>query len=249
MTFESHSLWDAATPATVSSQGFYVAISGNTGAGKSTIINRLVEHTQAEGHAVIGISERSLHHQYLPRMFADPKKYAFPIQVHFILQRYLVLLRQLELGRSVVIERSHFDDAMFLREHAEAGNISPQQLAAYNSLHQTFISTLPVPDVIVILNPPPEVSFKRVTEAEERGDRPREFPSEEAKKRWISRWFEMYRDLHTEFRQRCSEDRAFSATKLIELNALDSVDNNVTEVIRVLSLSTGFSLGRHSIAS
>src|SRR5207237_2524349 len=109
-------LWNAEAPPVSQGPSVYVAISGNTGAGKTTLISHVVDQARGKGHAVIGIGERSLHHPYLPRMFFDPERYAFPIQVNFMLQRHLVLLRQFERRCSVVIERSHFDDEMFVRE-------------------------------------------------------------------------------------------------------------------------------------
>lgn len=224
-------LWDAVTPALETSRGIYVAISGNTAAGKSTLIREVVERIRALGHRVIGVSERSFHHPYLTRMFSDPGRYAFPVQINFMLQRHLVLLRQLELGRSVVMERSHFDDQLFLREHVEAGNVSPDQAAAYRALARVLHDQLPVPDVFVLMNPMPELSLERLRLAEERGDRPREFPDEAAKERWVRRWHRMYQELHEEYVRSCVEDPRFSLTRLLRLDASSPPEVNVPTVV------------------
>src|SRR5262245_48120579 len=50
-------------------RGSYIAISGNTGAGKSTLIRALVQHAAERGHNAVGVQERALHHSCLPQMF------------------------------------------------------------------------------------------------------------------------------------------------------------------------------------
>jgi deoxyadenosine/deoxycytidine kinase len=231
---ENVDLWDAVSPAVEGERGLYIALSGNTGAGKTTMICNVVNQAQALGHAVIGISERSLHHPYLPRMFFDPNRYAFPIQLNFMLHRHLVLLRQLELGRSVVIERSHFDDEMFMREHADAGRISPEQSAAYLHLATVLHAALRAPDILVLLNPDPEVSLRRLGEAEEKSERPREFPNEEAKERWVRRWHERYEDLHQKLADRCQNESQFSGTTLMKLDASLPSETNAATVLKAL---------------
>jgi deoxyadenosine/deoxycytidine kinase len=227
-------LWSADAPAVAEGPGVYVAISGNTGAGKTTLINNVVSQARAKGHSVIGIGERSLHHPYLPRMFFDPERYAFPIQVNFMLQRHLVLLRQLERGCSVVIERSHFDDEMFVHEHVTAGRISPEQVVAYHGLAEVLHARIPAPHVLVLMNPDPTVSLQRLTKSEESGERPREFPDEDSKRKWVLRWHDMYRDLHKEFAQRCREDVRFSHTTLIHLDANLPSATNAAMVLKAL---------------
>ena len=74
-------VWDDITPATGGPRGTYIAISGNTGAGKSSLISLLEHNLQAKGIAAIGVSERLFHHRYLKLMFADPLYFAFPIQL------------------------------------------------------------------------------------------------------------------------------------------------------------------------
>lgn len=232
------SLWDlTATP--TGRRGIYVAVSGNTGAGKSTLIQSVENGLRHAGHEAVGISERTFHHPFLTRMFADPGQYAFAIQVNFVLHRHLMLLRQMELGRIVIMERSHLDDELFLEEHFQAGHVTPEQRAAYRALAVEMNARVPPPDVMVLMNPEPELSIRRVTEAEELGHRPREFPSEEAKQRWIHRWYHLYVRYHAALPAMVDNDPRLAGTRLVTIDPGAAKDANATQVLRILSELAG----------
>ncbi|KRV46479.1 hypothetical protein AQ490_11310 [Wenjunlia vitaminophila] len=209
-------VYDVRASAARGPRGVYVAVSGNTSAGKSTLVERVRRELTERGTQAVGISERLFHHRYLPLMFSRSDTYAFPVQLSFMLERHLVLLRNLELGRVVVMERSHLDDGLFVAEHIETGSVQPDQAAAYRELSAVLHRRVPAPDVLVLMNPRPEVSLARLAAAEAAGERPREFPDEDAKRRWVHRWHELYVDLHEEFRKRCAADPAFAGVRLLE---------------------------------
>jgi deoxyadenosine/deoxycytidine kinase len=227
-------LWNDTLPARPDGRGIYIAISGNTSGGKSSLIRAIVARSQKIDVPVVAINERLLHHPLLRMMFSNPVKYAFPIQLNFMLQRHLALQRHLELGKLIVIERSHFDDELFVREHADAGNIAADQYDAYRHLASVLHARVPAPDVLILLNPPPEVSIARLRRAEELGERPREFPDEESKERWILRWYTLYQDLHEQFRQRCKSDPVFRNTTLLEPDPHAPTETLADEVMALL---------------
>lgn len=211
-------LWMEGTAREQDLSGLYVAISGNTSAGKSTLIRAL----QELDHDLITIQERSLHHPLLRMMFSDPDRYAFPIQLNFVLQRHLALYSHLSYGHRVIIERSHLDDELFIREHFDQGRVNAAELDAWLAFSNTLTVRLRDPDVLVLMNPPAEVSLRRLTHAEETGQRPREFPDEESKRAWVCRWHDAYEGFHADLRARDWTD-----TTLIEIDSAES-----TEVIR-----------------
>lgn len=227
-------VWNDTLPSLEGGRGMYIAVSGNTGAGKSSLIRTVAQRASEHGRLVVGISERFFHRPYLRLMFAEPGRFAFPIQLQFMLQRHLVLLRHLGLGRTVIIERSHFDDDLFVRDHAEAGWISPAQLQAYRGLARVLHEKLPMPDVLVLINPEPQLSIARLRRAEDLGERPREFPSEEARQRWVFRWHELYCQLHADFRRLCKTSPQFSGTILLEHNPESSIDRIAAEVLNAI---------------
>lgn len=196
--------------------GLYVALSGNTSAGKSSLIEILDSKATAAGLPSLGISERVFHDRYLKLMFSQPDDFAFPVQLSFMLQRHLILLRNLQLDRVVILERSHFDDAMFLREHYDQGRVSEAEYEAYQQLARVLHRKIPSPDILVLMNPDPEVSLDRLSGAEDSGQRPREFPSDDSKREWVHRWHHYYLDLHDEYRARSVSDPEFAGVTLID---------------------------------
>ncbi|WP_404955621.1 deoxynucleoside kinase [Streptomyces sp. 147326] len=231
--------YDITTPVARTGRGLYVAVSGNTSGGKSTLVEQLRRELDADGVPAIGVSERAFHHRFLPLMFSRSSEFAFPIQLSFMLERHMVLLRNLALGRTVVMERSHLDDILFVREHAAAGNIAADQFAAYRGLAHVLHARIPAPDVLVLMNPPAEVSLKRLAAAEEAGERPREFPDEAAKRGWVERWHEMYEDLHAQFRERRANDPEFARVSLLEVDPEAPAGSAVPEVLTAIREKRG----------
>jgi thymidylate kinase len=120
---------------------------------------------------------------------------------------------------------------MFMREHADGGRISAEQAAAYLHLSTVLHSAVPAPDILVLLNPDPEVSIKRLREAEEKGERPREFPDEASKEGWVRRWHTMYEELHRQFEDRFKQD---PVTRLVKLDASAVSETNARTVLNAV---------------
>lgn len=228
-------LWDVTSPPETTPNFFYMSISGNTGAGKSTLIRNVVEQAKDRGTNILGISERTLHHPYLRRMFADPARYAYPVQLNFMLHRHLILLRQMELGRSIFMERSHLDDELFLREHLNEGNVSSAQSAAYSALSEVLHGRVPLPNLLILMNPKPELSIERVNQAEARGDRPREFPDEASKRQWVHRWYNLYEEFHARLAERQAQDPRMSKIRLLVLDPATSQESRICSVMQTLT--------------
>src|SRR5262249_19664730 len=137
-------------------------------------------------------NEREFHHELLPRMFADPQLFALPIQVNFLIQRGIFLLRHLGDGYQVVMERSHYDDRLFVEDHYARGNIALAEFDAYMTLSKWIETRLRPPDIHVLLNVCPETSFLRIKQSELAGERPAEFPDDETLRSYIASWHQRY---------------------------------------------------------
>ena len=227
-------LWDCDLPA-VDRRGLYVAISGNTAAGKSSLITKLEQRLRESNVDAIGISERIFHHRYLRLMFSSTRDFAFPIQLSFMLERHMVLLRNLvQLGRVVVMERSHLDDPLFVEEHVGTGAIDAEQAAAYAALSGVLAQRIPAPDVLVLMNPAPDLSVQRLAVAERRGDRPSEFPTEQAKIDWVRRWHEAYVALHARYRSENRPGGSLEQTTLVVADPMATPEENLIPIMAAL---------------
>ena len=198
----TNDLWDEVDTPSAIYPGGYIAVSGNTGAGKSTLVNLLSSRIRALGLQAVGVNERTFHHPLLRQMFANPQKYALPVQLNFLVQRSLFLIRSMENNHLVVLERSHYDDPIFIREHYDRGHISSAELDAYLTISERFGKIIPAPDVFVFLNVSPQTSFERITYAEKSGERPCEFPNDDVKLLYINSWHKRYQAFFAEIRSK-----------------------------------------------
>jgi deoxyadenosine/deoxycytidine kinase len=169
----------------------YICVTGNSGSGKSTIVRRLTSDLFPKD-AAVGIDERSIHHPFLDRLFLDPESYSYELQLNFMLQRVLVAKRWLAAGLTVVMERSHLDDPVFIEHLYRQGLVNDEEKVTYLRLWHAIEARVPLPTAVVVLSVPPEVSIRRITADEEKGLRPREFGSDEQKRRWLMSWSELY---------------------------------------------------------
>jgi deoxyadenosine/deoxycytidine kinase len=219
------------TPGTAPGRGRYLAISGNTAAGKTTLLNGLAKALRERGADAVGVSERVFHHPYLKLMFSASEDFAFPVQLSFMLERHMLLLDNLvRRKRTMVMERSHLDDEMFVREHVGTGNITPEQERAYLGLAEQLHARIPKPDLLVLMNPDPQLSLERLARAEEQGSRPREFPTEAEKQAWVHRWHGMYQELHDGYRHRAAHGD-LRGTVLVELDAAAPPEEKIATVL------------------
>lgn len=204
----------------------YIAVSGNTGAGKSTLVYALARSLTENGIAAVPINERALHHPLLPLMFAEPEKYALGIQLNFVVQRYIALTRWLELGYVVVVERAMTDDPLFVNHYHKNGVISDEEASAYRSITCALSSRLPMPDIHILIDVEPTLSLKRITQDEVSGLRPREFSSEEEKRNYVNGWREQY----VHYFDSLLKASCDVATRYVKHNATEMIDGLVCRV-------------------
>ncbi|MDW6093602.1 deoxynucleoside kinase [Vibrio rhizosphaerae] len=173
----------------------YIVLSGNSGVGKSTLLRAISTYIYEITPQTIAIDEKSLHHPLLQNLFDKTTTYGFPLQLNFMIQRVLLVKSWLDKGVNVIMERSHIEDYIFANFMYKQGYISREQHQAYMSLWHELMDIIPNPDVIVYMNFPPEFSLKNLFNDELKGIRPREFPDEATKQRWIHGWGEEYQSL------------------------------------------------------
>jgi deoxyadenosine/deoxycytidine kinase len=140
----------------------FIAIAGNIGVGKSTLVQLLCEHLGWEP-----FFEGFVDNPYLADFYADMKVWAFHSQVFFLSRRLHDLRRLMDYPRTVVQDRSVYEDAeIFAKNLYRQGYVSERDWKTYRELYQVMTELLPPPDLVVYLNASVPTLLQRI---EQRG--------------------------------------------------------------------------------
>src|SRR5262245_40524751 len=138
--------------------GYFLAIAGNIGVGKTELTNRL---SQALGW--LAYYEPVIQNPYLDPFYADMKRWSFHLQIYFLSERFKA---QAEIGKGrlpFIQDRTIYEDAeIFARTLHERGQMTDVDYRNYTSLFSILVGFLRPPDLIVYLRASPEVLMERI---------------------------------------------------------------------------------------
>lgn len=136
----------------------FVAIAGNIGVGKSTLVEMLCVRMGWEP-----FYEPVTENPYLEDFYKDMSTWSFHSQVFFLTHR---LRSHYKLGQhptSVVQDRSVYEDAeIFAHNLFLQGHINPRDYQTYRDLYETTSRLLPAPDLVVYLRASVPTLLKRI---------------------------------------------------------------------------------------
>ena len=168
---------------------------------------RLVsDHLAHRRTNVAVIDERALHHPYLDRLFTDPDGFGLELQLEFMVDRALFVKRWLTAGHSLVMERSHLEDPVFIRHLLAFGHVTPAEHDAYLAIWAALDARLPRPDLMVLVDVPAAISIDRLSRDDGAEGRP-PFADEDARRAWVTSWHERYRERFDELQSDPSVSR------------------------------------------
>jgi len=125
----------------------FVAVAGNIGVGKSTLVGLLCEKL-----TWTPFFEPVAENPYLSDFYHDMQAWAFQSQIFFLTHR-LRAHHQLSLfPTSAIQDRSVYEDAeIFAHNLFLQGHIRPRDYQTYRELYQTLVEFLPPPDLVIYL--------------------------------------------------------------------------------------------------
>jgi deoxyadenosine/deoxycytidine kinase len=125
----------------------YIAIAGNIGAGKSSLVQFLATQYQIKP-----FYEPNEENPYLADFYQDMKRWAFHSQLFFLTHKFGIH-KELEDTRGlVVLDRTIYEDAeIFAAAHYQSQNISQRDFEVYWDLYQNICKTLRPPDLMIYL--------------------------------------------------------------------------------------------------
>ena len=125
----------------------YIAVSGNIGAGKTTLCEKLGKHFDWEVQF-----ESTDDNPYLNDFYEDMNRWAFNLQVYFLHNRYKGIVDILKGDKTVIQDRTIFEDAhIFAPNLHEMGLMSERDFNNYFALFQSMQTQIQAPDLVIYL--------------------------------------------------------------------------------------------------
>lgn len=125
----------------------HIAVAGNIGAGKTTLVSKLAQHYgwEARYEAVDG-------NPYLEDFYADMHKWAFPLQIYFLHSRYRQVQDIRRSQNTIIQDRTIYEDAhIFARNLNLSGFLTKRDFENYFSLFESMTQTISAPDLLIYL--------------------------------------------------------------------------------------------------
>ncbi len=125
----------------------FVAVAGNIGVGKSTLVAMLCERLGWQP-----FYEPETENPYLADFYKDMRSWAFHSQIFFLTHRLRAQRQLIDHPTSVIQDRSVYEDAqVFAHNLYRQGLIAERDYATYKELYGILCEFLPPPDLVVYL--------------------------------------------------------------------------------------------------
>jgi deoxyadenosine/deoxycytidine kinase len=138
--------------------GYFLAVAGNIGVGKTELTLRLSEELGWAAYF-----EPVIQNPYLDAFYDNMARWSFHLQIYFLSERFKA---QVEIGRSpqpFIQDRTIYEDAeIFARTLHEQGSMTRVDYQNYVALFQVLMSYLRKPDLILYLKASPGELMKRI---------------------------------------------------------------------------------------
>lgn len=125
----------------------FVAVAGNIGVGKTTLVEKLCSQL---GWTPFFEPERE--NPYLADFYDDMKTWAFHSQIFFLTRRLRAHKNLCAHPGSVIQDRSVYEDAeIFAHNLYQQNQISDRDYQTYQELYQVLVEFLPPPDLVIYI--------------------------------------------------------------------------------------------------
>ncbi|MCK5052905.1 MAG: deoxynucleoside kinase [Anaerolineales bacterium] len=136
----------------------FVAVAGNIGVGKSTLVELLAKHLGwAPFYEPVG------ENPYLADFYADMTAWSFQSQIFFLTRRLLAHRQLLDHTTSAIQDRSVYEDAeIFAYNLFLQGDMVERDYHTYRDLYLVLTRFLPPPDLVVYLRASVDTLLTRI---------------------------------------------------------------------------------------
>ncbi|MFV1949083.1 MAG: deoxynucleoside kinase [Anaerolineales bacterium] len=125
----------------------FVAVAGNIGVGKTTLVKKLCDNLDWTP-----FFEPEKENPYLPDFYKDMQTWAFHSQIFFLTRRLRAHKDLCAHPGSVIQDRSVYEDAeIFAHNLYRQKQISERDYQTYQELYQALVEFLPPPDLVLYI--------------------------------------------------------------------------------------------------
>ncbi len=137
----------------------FIAVAGNIGVGKSTLVKLLSENLKWEP-----FFEPVTENPYLADFYEDMETWGFHSQIYFLMRRLRIHRELMTMTGSVIQDRSVYEDAeIFAHNLFLQGAINRRDYDTYCELYQVLVAFLPPPDLVIYLRASLPTLVARIT--------------------------------------------------------------------------------------
>ena len=125
----------------------HIAVSGNIGAGKTTLTQMLSKHYGWEMRL-----EPVVINPYLEDYYKDIKRWSFALEVYFLKERFRDILDVAHTNKTIIQDRSIFEGVyVFVENNYRQGNLSETDFHTYMELFDLMTNITKIPDLMIYL--------------------------------------------------------------------------------------------------
>ena len=138
-----------------------ITLSGVIGVGKSSMTQLLSELLETKA-----VYEPVEENPLLEKFYADKKKYGFLFQIDMLSKRFELIQEAMSINNGI-LDRSIFEDSIFLDQLVQEGHVSKMEQQVYHRLLNRMLKELEplpkkTPDLMIVLNCTFEEEIKRI---------------------------------------------------------------------------------------
>jgi deoxyadenosine/deoxycytidine kinase len=125
----------------------HIAIAGNIGCGKTTLVEKLAKH-----YNWAPLYESVDQNPYLRDFYGDMTRWAFHLQIFFLNSRFKQVQEIRESKKTIIQDRTIYEDAyIFAANLHRSGNLSDLDYQTYLDLFHSMIDFVKPPDLLIYL--------------------------------------------------------------------------------------------------
>jgi deoxyadenosine/deoxycytidine kinase len=138
--------------------GFFLAIAGNIGVGKTELTDRLAAELGWKVYY-----EPVIQNPYLDPFYKDMERWSFHLQIYFLAERFKAQVKIGKSGEAFIQDRTIYEDAeIFAKTLFEQGSMTEVDYLNYLELFHCMTDFLRPPDLIVYLHASPDTLMERI---------------------------------------------------------------------------------------